>query len=567
MSDVKEILRSAMGEVTSGGGDSEGAMRRAHDRERRRRIAAGVVAFAVFVSAGVALWYAFRPVTVPAEIGPSPTKASPSPTPSSVPSNWVTFSDPDNGFSVAYPPDWTRARESLTPNLSDPHEILSLGTYPLRPEGTNCAEFPGNAVSNLGANDAFITLQEQRPGHPSSFFEPRPTSFGPTDGQSNDEFSAGCVNGQTAFEHHWIPFTDQGRNFYAYVAIGADVSDSTRAETWEILHSLKFQSVGAAPSQLADVNAQLAKTVSLGRPASLSSIAYGDGSAWVALREGDSFNQYSIVRLDGETGQQIAKVPVESVPDWEVGGGGLVFGDGSLWVAGRTYDRETQREGGVVIQIDPRSNSVVHTIPFPAPVDDLVFHENGLWILTSEGRTPTLERIDQVSGDVAASIALEGDVGRSIVSAGGTILALVRTGSPIYGDIVYEVDPSTNEVAERYTTKGSYNAIAETNGRVWIAVGDGLLWIDPAAGQGRVLPESFNTGDVVAAGDGGVWILGPSHGRAPSRYDMASGTLGPSVDVDHHAPISMTVAPGALWAANDDGTVSLITLNSGQPSG
>jgi hypothetical protein len=565
MSDVKETLRSAMGEVTSGGGDPEGAMRRAHDRERRRRVAAGVLAFAVFVSAGAALWYAFRPATVPAEIGPSPTMASP--TPSSVPSNWVTFSDSENSFSVAYPSDWTRARENLTPNLSDPLEILSLGTYPLRPGGTSCAEFPGNAVSNLGANDAFITLQEQKPGHPSSFFEPRPTSFGPTDGQSNDEFSAGCVNGQTAFEHHWIPFTDQGRNFYAYVALGADVSDSTRAEPWAILDSLQFQSVGAAPSQSVDVDAQLAKTIPLGRPSSLSSIAYGDGSAWVALREGDSFNQYSIVRLDGETGQQIAKIPVDAVPDWEVGGGGLIFADGSLWVAGRTYDRETQRDGGEVIQIDPRSNSVVHTISLPAPVDDLVFGDSGLWILTSEGRTPTLERIDPVSGDVAVSISLDGDVGRSVLSVDGAIYVLVRTGAPTFGDVVDQVDPSTQQVIERFTTKESYNAIAETDGRVWLALGDGLLWMDPAAGQGRVVPESFNTGDVVAAGDGGVWVLGPSHGRAPSRYDIASGTLGPSVDVDHHAPISMAVAPGALWAANDDGTVSLITLSSGQPSG
>jgi hypothetical protein len=181
--------------------------------------------------------------------------------------------------------------------------------------------------------------------------------------------------------------------------------------------------------------------------------------------------------------------------------------------------------------------------------------------------TPTLERIDPVSGDVAVSIRLDGDVGRSILSVDGAIFVLVRTGAPTLGDIGDQVDPSTQQVAERFTTKGSYNAIAETDGRVWIALGDGLLWMDPASGQGRVVPESFNTGDVVAAGDGGVWVLGPSHGRAPSRYDIASGTLGPSVDVDHHAPISMAVAPGALWAANDDGTVSLITLSSGQPSG
>ncbi|MDP9243112.1 MAG: hypothetical protein M3O84_08065 [Actinomycetota bacterium] len=317
-----------------------------------------------------------------------------------------------------------------------------------------------------------------------------------------------------------------------------------------------------SPTSLAGtrVSAEVAKTIPLGRPSSLSSIAYGDGSAWVALREDDSFNQYSVVRLDGGTGQESAKIPVDTVPDWEVGGGGLVFADGSLWVGGRTYDRATQQDGGEVIQIDSQTNSVVHTISLPAPVADLAFDANGLWVLTSRGGTPTLERIDPVSGDVAASITLEGDVGRSVVSVGGTIFALVRTGAPTYGDIVDQVDPATNAVSERYVTKESYNAVAETGGRMWMALGGGLLWLDPAAGQGRAVPEVSNTGDVVAAGDGGVWVLGPKYGRALSRYDIASGTLGPPVDTGHHAPVAMAVAPGALWAANDDGTVTLITL-------
>src|SRR5205085_938835 len=203
----------------------------------------------------------------------------------------------------------------------------------------------------------------------------------------------------------------------------------------------------------------------------------------------------------------------------------------------------------------------------PAPVDDLAIDASGLWVLTSQGRAPTLERIDTTSGEVATSITLQGDVGRSIVPVGGAIFALVRTGAPTYGDIVYQVDPSTSQVSERYTTKESYNAVAGTDGRIWMAVGDDLFWIDPAGGQGSGIPGVSNTGDVVAAGDGGVWVLGPSHGRAPSRYDIGSGTLGPPVDTNHHAPVAMAVAPGELWAANDDGTVSLIRISPQQSPG
>jgi hypothetical protein len=305
------------------------------------------------------------------------------------------------------------------------------------------------------------------------------------------------------------------------------------------------------------------QVIDLGRPSSLSAIAYGEGSVWVTLREGDSFDEYSIVRLDAGTGGQISRIPVDTVPSWEVGGGGLVVANGSVWVAGRTFDRETQREGGEITQIDARSNAVVNTFALPAPVADLALDASGLWFLTSQDRDPVLERIDGQSGDLAASINLEGDVGRSVLSLDGTIFAVVRTGAPTYGDIVYQVDPATNAVSERFVTKESYNAIAETAGRMWMAAGDGLVWIDADAGQGRVATDTFNTGDVVAAGHGGVWVLSPKHGRAPSRYDIGSGTLGGTIDTGRHSPISLAAAPDGVWAANDDGTVTHVEIPKG----
>lgn len=40
----------------------------------------------------------------------------------------VSYDDAARGFSVQYPPTWRRATTTLTPNLDDPVEILSLGT-------------------------------------------------------------------------------------------------------------------------------------------------------------------------------------------------------------------------------------------------------------------------------------------------------------------------------------------------------------------------------------------------------------------------------------------------------
>ena len=36
-----------------------------------------------------------------------------------------------NGIEVSLPPHWFIARETLTPRLSDPHEVLSIATFPL----------------------------------------------------------------------------------------------------------------------------------------------------------------------------------------------------------------------------------------------------------------------------------------------------------------------------------------------------------------------------------------------------------------------------------------------------
>src|SRR4051794_26016923 len=84
----------------------------------------------------------------------SPVQPRPTPTTA------VMFRDATNRFAVTYPRDWTRAETNLTPRLASPKEILSIGTYPLRPGGSNCAQVPVNALEDLGPADAFFTIEE-----------------------------------------------------------------------------------------------------------------------------------------------------------------------------------------------------------------------------------------------------------------------------------------------------------------------------------------------------------------------------------------------------------------------
>lgn len=156
---------------------------------------------------------------------------------SEVPDGWVVHRDERRRFTIAHPPHWQRATTSLTPNLLDPTEIVSLATYPLRPGGHSCAHQPVYALEDLGPHDAFVSLQE-RAGPDAAGFPPRPDRFGPEHGV----MPAGveCLARPADFFIRWIDFVDGGRSLYVLVAIGAEASDQTRHEVWQIVNTVTF---------------------------------------------------------------------------------------------------------------------------------------------------------------------------------------------------------------------------------------------------------------------------------------------------------------------------------------
>ena len=86
------------------------------------------------------------------------------------PEPWTTYRDKERRLEVSYPNDWYRSEEPLTPYLGDPKEILSLGSYPLRPGGDRCAHHPVNALFTdirlPGALDGWQLAEQARKLHP-----------------------------------------------------------------------------------------------------------------------------------------------------------------------------------------------------------------------------------------------------------------------------------------------------------------------------------------------------------------------------------------------------------------
>ena len=143
-----------------------------------------------------------------------------------------------HGLTVAVPPRWRPADESLTPGLGDPREVLAVATFDLQYRRTACAQVAGSALEDMGPDDAFVTLQERGldPGSAWSDFPDRPAHFGPELGGPSE--ASACAP-SAHFSDHWFGFTAGGRHFHADIVFGTEASGTTRAQAWGILDSLR----------------------------------------------------------------------------------------------------------------------------------------------------------------------------------------------------------------------------------------------------------------------------------------------------------------------------------------
>jgi hypothetical protein len=153
--------------------------------------------------------------------------------------SWVSFRSVRDHYQVTYPSSWHRASRSLTPFLSDPHEILTVGTGPLPVGGPRCAQAPVNALEAVGATGALVSIQE-RPGASGDNrgFPPRPNRFRLRPSPNLEIPDCLAPGGRPRL--YWIAFRDRGRHFYALVALGHTATSQTRDDTLRILDSLRF---------------------------------------------------------------------------------------------------------------------------------------------------------------------------------------------------------------------------------------------------------------------------------------------------------------------------------------
>ncbi|MDP9225750.1 MAG: hypothetical protein M3P18_18305 [Actinomycetota bacterium] len=288
--------------------------------------------------------------------------------------------------------------------------------------------------------------------------------------------------------------------------------------------------------------AHVADTIPIGRG---TSVTYGEGSVWVGVHPLD--NAPSILRIDPETAEIVARIPTSVVPSWEVGGGGLLVADGSVWAAG-----SAGASGGAIVRIDPSTNSVAETIEVPqGSVADVAVNADGIWVLIQGNPDePEVVRIDPSTHQIVATIPLSGGYGRSIFAGEGWVLAAVTqpSGGGAYGGSLVYVDPATNDAGGVFDL-GTYPSVAEGDGAVWAVTETGLVQIDPLSAQPIGGEASVGcTGDALTVGAGGVWCFDPARDRALTRFNPAAG----DVDVrlgrdDRTGGLALATSPQAVW--------------------
>ncbi|MGH3033151.1 MAG: adenylate/guanylate cyclase domain-containing protein [Gaiellaceae bacterium] len=272
----------------------------------------------------------------------------------------------------------------------------------------------------------------------------------------------------------------------------------------------------------------------------------------------------SIAVIDPETTEIVASIPVGAGP------GPIAVGEGSVWVA--NVDEKT------VMRIDPKTREVVETIGLGIEPTDLAVGKDAVWV--AGGFDRALWRIDTADNVVRHKLTIREvigplpagfELGPSAVAVGEGAVWLA------HGEEVSRIDPAAVEVVETIPAGGNWSgAIAVGEGAVWVVengrlkvrrregnVASGISRIDPASNSVEATIAVPGLGGqppgtrMVAAGAGAVWAsVGQDQllWRVDPRTNLAAGTTPAG-----QSPVGVAVGEGAVWVEHrNDGTVTRI---------
>jgi hypothetical protein len=318
-------------------------------------------------------------------------------------------------------------------------------------------------------------------------------------------------------------------------------------------------------------------TIPVGPVGGVSAITSGFGGVWVAatgVHGGEGIDQDAILRLDPATNKVTDTVPVETVPTWETGGGGLATGFGSLWIAG-SKPLGGGHDEGLLLRLDPESLSVVATISLPEyqGATDVAANDTSVWVFGTTGDASGITKVDPATNQVLAQTSLRAQTVRHVVATDSAVIAQELEWDHNQGpcSILASVDLTDAHLLAEQPGLGDCSGSGGPfvwEGEVWVSGADGFERVDPSTAL-AIPPatpfadeNSFPRGDP-AVGSSGVWFGAYPGGNGGaqdtlSRFDTLAGRIDTySLKVGWSAA---TVLGDSIWAMNYDGSVTRIDL-------
>jgi class 3 adenylate cyclase/sugar lactone lactonase YvrE len=258
----------------------------------------------------------------------------------------------------------------------------------------------------------------------------------------------------------------------------------------------------------------------------------------------------SLLRLDASTGRIVATTRDRTlgcacgsrIPNlWAV--------DGTLW----------ERTSGHTIAIRSLDTGrLLRTIPIPVDVEGFAIGYGAVWfvdpgLITSTTANPvgTVERIDELSGRVVATVKIPGNLGNGTIVAGnGAIWVLDQNG------VLWRVNPATSRITGQFQTKAPETGdLVAAAGYEWIGerLNYGVLRYDPSTRRATTFhfgEQPWHLLPVESAHSRSLWLL--------DQQDDTITSVNPETGEPGH-PIGLTGVPGqavlargSIWVAAGD---------------
>jgi TolB protein len=301
----------------------------------------------------------------------------------------------------------------------------------------------------------------------------------------------------------------------------------------------------------------------------VSSVLYAFDSVWASwFDESGAW----ITRIDAETNEVAATIPIEDDPGWVTGGGGMAEGFGSIWVAGGS------REGAILQRIDPATNQLVATIPLGGQQGstgaDVAVDRTGVWVGISDlgvGGSSSLVRVDPETNEVVAEVPLPYEYVRRVVAGDGTVVVQQHHWHGQLGEesgpypIFSAIDVQTNSITAT-TPESAFWGVWAWNDEVWAGIwtderGYELVRVDPEtlAPVGSPVPLEGDRVWSVRTGEGGIWFVtaaGVDQWKPPikvNRLNPETGVIDVSVEAPEAPGVDMALGGGAVWFLSYEG--------------